>query len=252
MRNLVTAVLGVALATQVFGQEGLKAEKIAEIKGASVFIRNQTGAERSSGSGFVVSSAADHLLVATNAHVVAPEDLSTKVPAQILPQVNKAALTILFDSGTVNERSAKGEVVAFDPIADVALVKVKAADVRNPPKPLKISGAKALVETSTVYTFGFPLGDKLATGKGPAITVGKASVSSLRTDDLGKLTTIQIDGNLNPGNSGGPVLDTDGVVIGVATAIIRDTQGIGLIVPVAEVNALLSGKVVLVNADYQK
>jgi S1-C subfamily serine protease len=245
-------MLTFVIAASALAQEGIKPEKIAEIKSASVFIRNQSGTQKSSGSGFVVSSTADSLLIATNAHVVAPDDLSTKVPSQILPQVNKATITTLFDSGSPNERSAKAEVVSFDPVADIAILKVKTADVKNPPKALKTVGAKALAETSTVYTFGFPFGDKLATDKGPAITVGKASVSSLRTDDLGKLTTIQIDGNLNPGNSGGPVLDVEGVVIGVATATIRDSQGIGLIVPVAEVNSMLSGKVVLTNADYKK
>ncbi len=76
--------------------------------------------------------------------------------------------------------------------------------------------------------FGFPFGKALSTTKGnPAVTVGKASVSSLRTGPDGGLAYVQIDGNLNPGNSGGPVVDAKGRLVGVAVATIKDGQGIG-------------------------
>jgi len=251
MRIPATSIFVVAFAASAFAQDGIKKEKMAEIKAASVFIRNQSGPYNSSGSGFVVSSTDEYLLIATNAHVVDSEHMNDKVYWETLKMVNYAKFTVLFDSGTVNERSAKAVVMAYDPTADIAIMRVKTADVKNPPKALKIAGAKELDETSTVYSFGFPFGDKLSTGKGPAITVGKATVSSLRTDELGKLKTIQIDGNLNPGNSGGPVTDVEGTVIGVATATIRDSHGIGLIVPVAEINANLNGKVIQVNLAYQ-
>ncbi len=166
-------------------------------------------------------------------------------PTQLLAKLKQAKITILFGSGSATEQSVPAEIVSLDPVVDIGILKVKLSAVKNPPKVLKLGSVKALVETSTVYSFGYPFGDALATGKGPAVTVGKASISSLRTDDSGKLTTIQIDGNLNPGNSGGPVIDTDGTVIGVATATVRDSKGIGFVVPVAEVESMLAGKVSL-------
>ena len=56
-------------------------------------------------------------------------------------------------------------------------------------------------------------------------------MSSLRNDSDGELSVVQIDGNLNPGNSGGPIVDTKGRLVGVAVATIRDGQGIGLVIP---------------------
>jgi hypothetical protein len=70
-----------------------------------------------------------------------------------------------------------------------------------------------------LFAFGFPFGEALARHKGnPAITVSKGSISSLRRDDGGELAIVQIDGELNPGNSGGPVVDAQGRLVGVAVA----------------------------------
>ncbi len=251
MRILLSVVTLVMLAAGAFAQD-IKPEKIADVKASSVYIRNAVEAHKYTGSGFVVSAEGDSLLIATNAHVISPAEYSKLTPSAMLAKLKQSKITILFGSGTASERSAMAEVVSLDPDADICILKVKNADVENPPKALKVGGAKALVETSTVYTFGYPFGDALSTGKGPAVTVGKASISSLRTDETGKLTTIQIDGNLNPGNSGGPVIDTDGAVIGVATATIRDSKGIGLVVPAAEVESMLTGKVSLMGATYAK
>jgi S1-C subfamily serine protease len=61
--------------------------------------------------------------------------------------------------------------------------------------------------------FGFPFGKQL----GKNITVSKTSVSSLRKKPNGTLQDIQVNGGMHPGNSGGPVVDAMGQVVGVAT-----------------------------------
>ena len=95
----------------------------------------------------------------------------------------------------------------------------------------------------SVFVFGFPFGKSLAIGKdNPAISVNKASVSSIRTDKSGDIKVVQFDGNVNPGNSGGPVVDAHGQLVGVVVAKIRDTQ-IGLAIPTQEVHRLLAGRV---------
>src|SRR5262249_44599517 len=91
--------------------------------------------------------------------------------------------------------------------------------------------------------FGFPFGNALALNKGnPAVTVGKGSVSSIRLNDRGDVALVQIDGDLNPGNSGGPVVDEKGRLVGVAVAQIRETR-IGFAIPHAELTNMLGGRV---------
>jgi S1-C subfamily serine protease len=252
MRNALPLVLIAAFAGTAFSQDGLKPEKVAEIKSACVYVKTQIEPRKFTGSGFVVAADATALIVATNAHVVALEEYARLSPTEALVKLRAVKLSVVFDSGAATERTADAEIVGYDPTTDLALLKIKATDVKNPPKPLKLDADKKLSETSTVYTLGYPFGDALARGKGPAITVGKATISSLRTDDTGKLASIQIDGNLNPGNSGGPVIDSEGAVIGVAVAILRDSQGIGFAIPATEVRNVLAGKATMVKAEYKK
>jgi regulation of enolase protein 1 (concanavalin A-like superfamily) len=97
------------------------------------------------------------------------------------------------------------------------------------------------VETMPVHVFGFPFGESLALGRGsPSVVVGKGSVSSVRRDGSGKIVTVLIDGALNPGNSGGPVVDTQGRLVGVAVASIRGAN-IGIAIPRHELLEVLEG-----------
>jgi hypothetical protein len=124
---------------------------------------------------------------------------------------------------------------------DLAVLHFRGA--HNLPRPIDPRQEPALVETMPVYLFGFPFGQALAVNKGnPAITVGKGSVSSIRRNERGELALVQIDGDLNPGNSGGPVVDGKGRLVGVAVAKVRNTQ-IGLAIPAAQLTRLLAGKV---------
>ena len=146
----------------------------------------------------------------------------------------------VFHSGTKQEDSRSAEVVAVDTENDLAILKVTG---RGLPQSLDLSQQPKLTETMPVLTFGFPFGEVLATSKGsPAITVGKASISSLRMDDEGELCVVQIDGAMNPGNSGGPVVDAQGHLVGVAVATIRNSSGIGLAIPSRQVLQLLQGR----------
>lgn len=67
----------------------------------------------------------------------------------------------------------------------------------------------SLTEVQRVYIFGFPKGSAL----GKEITVSESSVSSLRKDSEGSLSQIQVNGGMQPGNSGGPVVDAGGAVL---------------------------------------
>lgn len=162
-------------------------------------------------------------------------------PRVIMLTLKDAHVTVVFDSGTKQERSATAQVLAADAEHDLAVLRV--TGVKDLPTPIQLANGADLRETMPVYTFGFPFGKALATSKRhPAVTVGQATISSLRQDDDGELALVQIDGSLNPGNSGGPVVNTRGQVVGIAVATIRDSSGIGLAIPGDELRKILNGR----------
>lgn len=216
-------------------QESLDAKTLERIKGATVFVKVTEGNEKGSGSGFVIRTEGTTVYVVTNDHVV---DLlpSSRIQRGVL----SPTVTLVFHSGTKSEQSARGEVVAADPRRDLAVVR--ATNVAKPPPALDLNQPATLQETMPVYILGFPLGELLSTNKAnPAITVGRGSVASLRTDDAGELATVQIDGDMTPGNSGGPVLDGQGRLVGVAAATVRNRR-IGFAIPAATLTDRLKGR----------
>jgi S1-C subfamily serine protease len=90
-----------------------------------------------------------------------------------------------------------------------------------------------------LYVFGFPFGDGLAAkGRNPEPSVLRASVACLRHSAGGRLDMIQLDGELQPGNSGGPVVDPWGRVVGITVSRLRSTR-IGFAIPGERLNDLL-------------
>lgn len=209
-----------------------------ELKKASAYIKVETAAGGASGSGFLISANGSTGLVATNHHVIAEavEEKFGNISAKV---------SVVFNSGLADEHSHKADVVAFDPIADVAILRIQSA--KEWPKVLNPYNTPAkLNEGTSIHFYGFPLGGGLSSSKrNPEISVGNASIASFRHNDAGKLDRIQISGTLNHGNSGGPIVDDDGRLVGIAVSIIRTeiATGIGFAVPVADLIALLEGKV---------
>ena len=275
--SLILAVAGFAsLSGEVRGEETIPPDVLAAIKKATVFVKVQVEGQAYSGSGFVVKVDDGAAYVVTNHHVIEPRlievvaqwrsgprtpavphgpyghggprphvpshpALPSPTPRVVVRTLKNAEVTVVFRSGTPQEQSLRAEVLAADPEVDLAILK--AADVKNLPAPIDCSRDVELSETMPVYSFGFPFGEVLATSKGsPAITIGKASISSLRLDDAGELFLVQIDGALNPGNSGGPVVDTRGRLVGVAVATIKNSSGIGLAIPCKKVPQMLVGR----------
>ena len=84
----------------------------------------------------------------------------------------------------------------------------------------------ACSRTASVTAFGYPLGTMVPheTGKYPSVSVNGGRITALTKGEDG-LSLIQLDAALNPGNSGGPVLDHEGKVIGVVAAGIAGSIG---------------------------
>jgi S1-C subfamily serine protease len=227
----------VAILVPIRAEDSISPEAVTAVKKATTYLRVEGDGWTVSGSGFVVATDDKSALIATNYHVVVPT-----APAGSRSLTKPVMITAVFDSGMSAERSAPATVAALDPELDLAVLRV--AGFKESPRPVPYLDTPKPVETATVYSFGFPFGKALSTTKGnPAITVGKASVSSLRTGADGGLALIQIDGNLNPGNSGGPVVDEKGRLVGVAVATIKDGQGIGFVIPAADLSRVMAGRI---------
>src|SRR3989442_10018031 len=121
-------------------------------------------------------------------------------------------------------RVLPGTVVGGDEDTDVAVIKVEGDGV----KPAEFGDSDRLKVGQPVLAIGNPLG----LSGGPTVTSGV--VSSLRRSvDLGNggLKVIQTDAAVNPGNSGGPLVDLEGKVVAINTVTIPYAEGIGFAIP---------------------
>jgi S1-C subfamily serine protease len=185
---------------------------LTRIKKATVYIRITGPKSISSGSGFFVEKG----LVVTNQHVISPQ----------------GKLEVVTESGTPQARTYRAEVKLHDAAKDLAILEVEGAPA---PDTLKVGDTLNLRETHEVYTFGFPLGERL----GQEITVNKTTVSSIRAGGDRQRREVQLNGGLEKGNSGGPVTDAAGRVVGVAVSGVVGTT-INSAIAAEEVTLFLS------------
>src|SRR5262249_2717599 len=157
------------------------------------------------------------------------------------------ALAVVFRSGEGpgQEQEVAAEVLAADQSGDMSrdLAVLRVRGGSRPPRPIAVDRTGRPAEGMPLRTFGFPFGAMLNVASSrrsnPAMTIGRASISSLRRDDQGQLAVIQIDGSLQPGNSGGPVVDERGRLVGVAVAKLSMADSFGLVIPAAHLDELL-------------
>ena len=193
------------------------------VKAATVQVKVTTADGRSEGSGFF---GAEPGVVLTNAHVLGMFKADSRRPSKV---------ELILRGGEKGERTLPAKILGVDVGSDLAVLRAEGEDL---PPPLEVVPADDLLETQAVYVFGFPFGSTL----GKAITVSTSSVSSLRRDKAGALQRVQVNGGMNPGNSGGPVVDVQGRVVGVAVSMIGRTQ-INFAIPGEAVRRMLAGRV---------
>lgn len=121
-----------------------------------------------------------------------------------------------------NDRTFDATIAETAPEADLAVLKTSRSVPRLTP------AKRQVVAGDPVVVVGAPL------GLNDSVTVG--AVSAIRSEATSDVTIIQLDLELNPGNSGGPVVNASGDVVGIATAKIveNNAAGIGLAVPIDE------------------
>jgi S1-C subfamily serine protease len=218
------------------------------IQEATVFIKVQAGRLRGSGTGFVIQSEGDTVLIATNHHVAVPQiDGAPEADNHSRPGAG-SVVTVVFrgGGGPGVEQSLRAEVIAADGDEGHDLAILQARGVKDPPGAIALSDAPEPTITMPVLIYGFPFGNldeqlDPSVHRNPSITVNRGSVSSLKKDHFNRLARIQIDGSINPGNSGGPVVDEKGRLVGVAVAKINNTN-IGFAIPGLELARMLGGR----------
>ena len=158
--------------------------------------RGQRGSLSGSASGFVLTPDG---LILTNSHVVH----------------GASALRV----STVRGEEFDADRVGEDPHTDTALIRVTATSLPA----VRLGSSRGLRVGQLAIAIGNPLGFDCTVTAGVLSALGR----SLRASS-GRLIedVIQTDAALNPGNSGGPLMDSNGRVIGMNTAIIAGTQGI--------------------------
>ena len=166
---------------------------------------NQAPRERrtnSLGSGFIISS--DGYIV-TNNHVIENAD----------------AIKVNIGSRNNRDDLIDAELIGTDPETDLALLKIKAENLPF----LNFGDSDALDVGEWVVAIGSPLGLHHTVTAGIVSAKGR-NIQSGSYDDF-----LQTDASINRGNSGGPLLNMKGEVVGINTAIAQRAQGIGFAIP---------------------
>lgn len=171
--------------------------------------------EVGAGSGFIVSADG---LVLTNKHVVSD---------------NKADYTVLTNDG----QKYKAKVLALDPVQDLAVIKIEnpSASSGQAFKPVTLGDSSGIQIGQTAIAIGNALGQfsntvSVGVVSGLERTISASDQAGLLSETLEGI--IQTDAAINAGNSGGPLLNLKGEVIGINTAMAQGAQDIGFAIPI--------------------
>jgi S1-C subfamily serine protease len=158
--------------------------------------RNRSRYRGSAGSGWVFD---DQGHIVTNAHVVAGADV----------------LRVQFYDGRV----ASATVLGMDPLTDVAVVKVSLGPHLIP---IRRATSELIAVGDRAFAFGSPFGFKFSMSEGVVSGLGRSARTTMGFAGLSNF--IQTDAAVNPGNSGGPLVDVRGRLIGMNVAIATATE----------------------------
>jgi putative serine protease PepD len=207
------------------GVVAIRAESSGTVVQTPFGSRRSEGEQVDTGTGIVLS---DGGLILTNDHVVA----------------NASSITVSLDGMSEHTRTAK--LLAADPSKDLALLRIEPAGVTLHPLTLAASATREVGEPA--YAIGNPFGLNWTLTTGVVSALQRTIKSPNGTAITG---AIQTDAALNPGNSGGPLLDAQGTVIGINSQIVSGSSsatgeggssGVGFAISMATVRSFLAAQ----------
>jgi len=173
-------------------------------------------ADRVIGSGFFID---DRGYLITNYHVIASE-VDPKYEGY-----SRLFIKLADDSDT----RIPARVIGWDPVFDLALLKTEI----TPPEVFSLGSSRDLSVGNRIYAIGSPAGLE------QTLTSGIVSAQRRRILSLGDI--LQIDAPINHGNSGGPIVDENGLVQAVVFAGIEAFEGLNFAIPVELLKIILPG-----------
>lgn len=196
---------------------------ISKVYNAVVYIEvksnSRIGTQTSSGSGFVYKKDDKNAYILTNNHVI---EGATNV-------------TVTYIDGTTTDAS----LVGSDEFTDVAVLKV---DVKSIKEVATLGNSDNAEIGDTVFTVGAPLGKEYMGTITKGIVSGTNRMVSVKLSSGSYLMeTIQTDATINSGNSGGPICNINGEVIGITSSkLVGDgIEGMGFSIPMNTVNLII-------------
>jgi len=228
--NWATGILSVMLCVSALGRlDGSSVGSVSQAMAATAYIEVPVKGGVASGSGFLAAHAGASDLVVTNAHVVLDND---RLPSRI---------DVFFASGSRHAEHLRAEVAAIDRANDLAVLRLPR--LKGNLQPIRPNTSTEVAAAQDILVLGFPFGGELSMATDtPDVTISKGIVSSVRRDMSDDPGVIQVDADINPGSSGGPVVDPHGHLIGVARAKVKTTQ-IGFAIPVPVMQRALYGTI---------
>lgn len=195
---------------------------ISEVYDAVVYVEvSDDGEKISSGSGFIYKKDGDNAYILTNYHVIQ----------------NGNGFSITLSNG----KEIEAKYVNGDQYYDMAILKTKAKEIT---KIAKLGDSSNIELGDSVFTVGSPL------GKDYMGTITKGIISGINRMLAVKLASgsylmevIQVDASINSGNSGGPLCNINGEVIGITSskATGNYVEGMGFAIPINSIKAILDG-----------
>lgn len=194
-------------------------DAIEKVYDATVFIETYTGSLKSStGSGFFYKKDSKYAYVLTNEHVLEGDTIEIT---------------------NSNDEKVEGKLLGKDAYLDLAVIRV---DKKYAPKIPNIGNSNKSRIGDAIFAIGSPLGENYQGSVTAGIISGKnrmvqTTVTTTQQDNTWLMSVIQIDAAINPGSSGGPLINTNGEVIGVVTMklIKEEIEAMSFAIPIEDV-----------------
>lgn len=207
--------------------EGSIAEIAEKVSASVVSIVTSTKTTNFFGQDYESAAAGTGIIVTSNGYILTNKHV-----------INGAtSITVVLDDGTTYEDA---ELVATDPLNDVAFLKIKDVDGLTA---ATLGDSKTLNVGQQVMAIGNALGQYqntvtvgVVSGLGRSITASDGS--GYNTETLSDM--IQTDAAINSGNSGGPLVNAAGEVIGINTATSTSAENMGFAIPISSVKGMLA------------